>query len=587
MLWLTHRRLRSSNPAKRLEAVAALKSSPSQAATDALGEALSNWDDKALRLAAALALAKSSNRRSAIDHLVSALSLEGDASVCAVEADALYQLGWFEQVIPPDAPIVLLEKVRDFASGPAQSKGLQTLALVQDLERQATIKARDKLETQNLLRTEELRSHLEAGLEEKLDAINPRCVPVREIAEVGRVGSPIAIPWLVPYLIARDKNARDEARRALQAIDSNWARSPNLDAAVSLIAKRALWDSSLEPVLAELGVSVGEACMRLLSGDDYKIRAAALYKLAKVKDDRSIDAAMRALGDPIGNVIVAAIKTLRELKYEPAANPISGLLERCFLDPDSIPSEIGVYRGNDHTYYMQEESLRALRALGGEAALSAVMMGAEFESSRIRIDAVKASSELGPSSPEVLTLLGKLAKDSSEHIRGAVATALGGYRLPDAAFPVLEALLDDKEPFVRSAACHALTRFPEKHHFPDAAFPALQKLSDDKEPSVREAACEALIRFPDKSVPCLTNVLSKYVGSAVLALTCLVTILDRGATLVSTKDLLALVCLTNQQKLTQWFPNNDNCPSYKSEELDCSRLRQLARQELIKRGQAV
>ncbi|MGE3512566.1 MAG: HEAT repeat domain-containing protein, partial [Vicinamibacterales bacterium] len=469
MLWLTLRKLRSPNPRKRLEAVPELERSTSPRAIDALGEALLNRSDRDLRRAAALALAQASDRQRAAAHVVAALSVEADASVSAAEVDTLCKLGWLERVHqqpPEDATADLFDKIRQFSDGSVQSMATHAIATINERQRMAKLKAQKEREAreQELAerksrRLEELRAHLEQHQERNLNGHDHRTAPVREIAELGRLQSPIAIPWLVPYLAAQDNQVREESRRALQSIDSNWARLGGVDQGVPFVARRAVWDKTADAVLAEIGVPLADAMLHLLSDRDHHARTGAVRRLAELSDSRAPEAIMRALADPSGHVVEIAIRSLGQLKYRPAVEPISELLTRCFTSPDRIAKQEGVYCGDD-TLYVQRTALPALKALSDERAIPAVILSAERGYWEIQRSAIEVLIALKASKSDLLSVFSKLSTDDADVVRTSVASALGDAQFSsDVAVPLLERLLTDKHSSVRQAATRSIVTF--------------------------------------------------------------------------------------------------------------------------------
>jgi HEAT repeat protein len=162
-------------------------------------------------------------------------------------------------------------------------------------------------------------------------------------------------------------------------------------------------------------------------------------------------------------------------------------------------------------------------------------------------------------------------------VRRKAATALG--QLGDArVVEPLIAALTDADTDVRSAAVAALGQVGDAR----AVEPLIAALGDHSS-NVREFAAEELGKFADnRAAMPLFSLARSDKNSAKSARDALERLLERLAESIRKDDLLAIVTLNDVVGLYYY-----GCGDYAAVDtrvFDCSRIRQLARQELIRRG---
>ena len=179
--------------------------------------------------------------------------------------------------------------------------------------------------------------------------------------------------------------------------------------------------------------------IRSMLGDtDRDVRATALNTLVGLRVPDSMALTLSAIQDDEGFVRSIAAKLLGDLG-DPEQTGV--LVQRLLEDPDP---------------WVRKTAAESLVMLGGDAAAGALVEGLSDPMETVRLASVSGLRKLDPGRATA-ALARLLLEDPSWEVRVQAAGALGISRDPDA-LPVLEAVLDDDNEFVRSAAANAIRR---------------------------------------------------------------------------------------------------------------------------------
>lgn len=317
----------------------------------------------------------------------------------------------------------------------------------------------------------------------------------------------VAVPPLVPLLVAPDPQVRLTAARALGLLRDPSAAAPlrkALDdpdenvrvhaiealgfladvAAVPLLVNRLARESPLErfAVASALGV-IGDpravpALLALL--DDDFARSAAVEALARIPDDRSVSPLVSRLVDaePADVVeLVGALVALQE-RYLAVFGESENVAEivRRQASPELGPRLLHLLRDQPSPALLAVVGW--LRPPGAAAAVVRFLGRTE--------EGWKVAEALGRFGPEAVTLAIEALADDEPNVRRAACDLLGrlGSRR---ASPALIGRLDDPEPMVRARAAVALARVGDA----SALAPLLSHL-DDPDSRTRQALIEAI-----------------------------------------------------------------------------------------------
>jgi len=185
----------------------------------------------------------------------------------------------------------------------------------------------------------------------------------------------------------------------------------------------------------------------LLTDEDGDVRATALNALVTLDVPDAEALALASLGDADPFVRATAAKLTGDV-----GNPANAqrLVERLRDDGNPI---------------VRQRAAEALAELRGDVAVAGLAAGMDDVSQNVRLAAVRGIRMLDPGfAPQTLERL--LSSDPNWEIRVQAATALGASGDPLAA-PALEAALEDRNEFVRSAVANALRDLPEAIEEPD------------------------------------------------------------------------------------------------------------------------
>jgi HEAT repeat protein len=181
VLWWKLRRLKSRDPRVRIAAVKSLEMDPRPEAEQAIVEALRNWDDRALRFAAAEALSKRGGDN-AIRALVDFVKVESDAQLCGIACDSLITFEWHASVASfDDADILVLRKAAQFGNEATRVAAARAYEVATEMLQQRAEQRRKVEEARAAERArKEVSRVAEQVKKEVAAALNPRLSAERE-----------------------------------------------------------------------------------------------------------------------------------------------------------------------------------------------------------------------------------------------------------------------------------------------------------------------------------------------------------------------------------------------------------------------
>jgi HEAT repeat protein len=285
--------------------------------------------------------------------------------------------------------------------------------------------------------------------------------------------------------------------------------------------------------------------------------------IEKLEAKRDVQGLIKALGYRKSSAIrKAAARALGQIKDTRAVEPLIGALK-------------------DEDRDVQEAAVDVLGQIGDTRAvepLIAALKDGNWEV--VLLAAARALGKIGDAravEPLVVAL-----KDSGSDSRraAAAAVALGQIRDARAVEPLVAALKDEYR-HMRWAVAQALGQIGDAR----AVEPLVAALKDGIVRSMREAAAMALaeIEAGRAVTPLVMLTQDKHLASEIIHL--LHRILERAAADIAPEDLRTVIQLNNvvlQYKADECGNGADG--RYGEFGVDCSQVRQLARQELIRRG---
>jgi HEAT repeat protein len=214
-------------------------------------------------------------------------------------------------------------------------------------------------------------------------------------------------------------------------------------------------------------------------GGDVTGRVTSIYELKADPTEENVAKIRKLLADPDGDVRATALNALVTIDVDDAEQlALAGLEDE---DPfvrataAKLVGDVGVAANaarladrlrNDGNPIVRQRAAEALEVLGGEVAVVGLAEGMDDPMQNVRLASVRGIRRLDPGfAPRTLERL--LTSDPSWEIRVQAATALGASGDP-LATPVLQAALEDRNEFVRSAAANALREIPEVESEPEA-----------------------------------------------------------------------------------------------------------------------
>ena len=200
----------------------------------------------------------------------------------------------------------------------------------------------------------------------------------------------------------------------------------------------------------------------MLDDKDVQVRVATVQSIVDLKNKETLPALKKALADPVPEVSFAAAKALYALKDPDGEEALISVLSRELKTNSSFVNK------------QIRDSLRLLQT-PKPLMMFAIKTGAGFAPV--------------PGLGEGISSLQGILADPSMSGRAATALLLSGDKDPRVEAVLIDAL-QDKEPSVRAAACHALA-LRNKRELEKSLTPLL----DDKKAAVRLRASAAVLRM--------------------------------------------------------------------------------------------
>lgn len=413
---------------------------------------------------------------------------------------------------------------------------------------------------------------------------------LRAASFLEEVGDARAVERLILALADTRSKVGIAAASALDKIDTQWRTSAAARNAVPLfVGKLGEKDDEANGgarmgaarALGEIGDSDAiEPLLRALAGEE--VRVAAVHALDKV--DSNWKESLSGL--------------CARLAYENAARVLG-------TDPNwktsatvqNVVSQL-IIRIQDEDFEVRRASARALGEVGDERGVPYLIVALTDEAKDVRETAAGALRKTNPrweDSPTATSAVPKLI-DRLQHegwgVAPAAATILGELGDLRAVEPLTMVLAEGRLADTSSAVSVLESGFTDRRNSAaarDAIWSARQPKQGDSWPS--KAAIQTLAEIRDSPGIEPLVVLFAKVSRAESAVKALVRLLERRSSSVSDEQLRTTAGLPTLATKLRYYPNGvtDVCdnpvsPDELNNTLDTSRLRQLARQELVRRG---
>lgn len=357
----------------------------------------------------------------------------------------------------------------------------------------------------------------------------------KDNAQVGSTYRGEGVKFWARALSDRDASYRVEATRALLALADEATSA--IDPLIAVLADSdANVRAGAAQVLGEIGTPAAAAepaLEKLLKDKDAVVRVSAILSLGQVTGSPSADRMITALKDEnqrvrdhaaslivkMGQPAIASVKKmisdadvetrrrginiLGKIHHEDGLQPLLQALDdedRSIRDAailalgDFGPLAIQQIAGlsSDTSWRKRWGGVYALMLIATPEAAGPLVVALVDDDERIRIQAIEGLSRLGSDAIPALT---KAIKHENEDVRLAVVTALGGMGTA-ATIPILQVAVTDENPNVREMAVLALgaTESPD-------AIPALTIAIKSDDAKVRGDATSALVRLGAASIP--------------------------------------------------------------------------------------
>ncbi|HEX6791176.1 MAG TPA: HEAT repeat domain-containing protein [Candidatus Krumholzibacteria bacterium] len=292
------------------------------------------------------------------------------------------------------------------------------------------------------------------------------------IAEaLGKLGGDVAVAALLELLRDPAPVVRAEAALGL-------ARNKDAGAATALLL--LVYDP--DPVVARNAIYALEkqdplprsctAVLSCLDNTDPGIRAAAARTLGKLKCAAATDALVHCLDDRDIHVVVNAAAALGDIKAKSAVYELGRIIEA------------------HKSQHARAQAAMALEAMASEdlektAARDALSQGLLDPSTMVRIHSIRAMAHCLKANSEMY--IDQMRHDGSRLVRAEAIECYGHAGLENHAAELLEIVLDEKDPMMRVAAIHSLSKFKST-----STPPRLVPLLLDPDFTVAAAAAEYL-----------------------------------------------------------------------------------------------
>jgi HEAT repeat protein len=430
------------------------------------------------------------------------------------------------------------------------------------------------------------------SLDGLINALNDQSHDVGREAAVGlgNIGDPQAVKALVSAIPL----VGYEAVRSLDKINPDWPQSDYARAAVPYLID-ALQQKGQKPsvdshsIIQTLGkIKDARALDSLIEAlKEHKLTGSAAEALAEIGDPKSIHPLVLALELQIDQKKVAmALKTFGDAAFYPLVealnNRATGAAFALGVLADTRAIAYLAAALEDKDTYVPD----AVHSLGEMKAVEALVSALTHKDEWVRYKAAEALGKI--KDPLAVSPLCVAFNDKNPFVRREVATALGNIGTDDAINRLIYAL-DDNDESVRNCVARALgnTRSPEVI---EPLVAALRKYEGIEVVTTLgaigdERAIAALIDFAFKQSDLNRVVFDREKHTGYKAVESIERILERSASKSATGHLQVLSNL-NLHRYVEHYERNryDTTVSTKYMGPDCFRVREIARNELRRRG---
>jgi HEAT repeat protein len=351
---------------------------------------------------------------------------------------------------------------------------------------------------------------------------------VRVLAPLAKDREPAVRTWAIQQILRRDST--QAASDALEAFAADPVDAIRFDALRSLVRnERRDHAAALEAFLSSPDYSVrfdaaeallalrddraAELARTLLKNADAPLRRLGYFALADRNDREVADRAVRELADPDGRLGGAAAKYLRQMlaaQRDPAVVArLAAGLERLTGEPLELSFNLVVEHGDADVAPAvrslvlsgraprPDRALRALSEWAGEQAPAelAALLGSDPSLNDSVFTRLREARRRFPEAGrrELADAFQRLFSNPDRRVRRGALQAAGDLGLP---LEGLIALIDDREPSVRSAAASAARSLSLA-----GAAPRLRSRLDDDDPDVRVSAALSLLALSPAERP--------------------------------------------------------------------------------------
>jgi HEAT repeat protein len=402
---------------------------------------------------------------------------------------------------------------------------------------------------------------------------------------LGQLEDARAVELLIATLQDTDKRVRKTAAETLKRIGGESADT-------ILRVLDAVGKKDVPGCVREGGVAV-EPLIGALNDSDKGVRRTAAMALAQLGDARAVEPLIATLQDVDKHVSQNAVESLGQLGDARAVEPLIAIVEGSGVymckaaanalgqlgDARAVKPLIGALRDFD----VSQSAVKALVRLG-PASIEPLIAALKDPHNGVRERAAEALGQLGDAVEPLIATL----QDSDEHVRQNAVKALGQLGDARAVEPLVGALKDSCNG-VRQAAADALKRL--RWESADAVLRVIKAIDDeDVAGCVREGAVAInplIASLKDESVRLHERRgQGKLLGVENVSLMAL---LKTASTNFLTEQLQEVAALPGRITRSYGCIDYSGCPITRvtgSSGIDLSDLRQLARQELLRRQSA-
>ena len=223
------------------------------------------------------------------------------------------------------------------------------------------------------------------------------------------------------------------------------------------------------------------ALVQALRDADQRVRTNAVASLATFRDPAGVDLAAALLGDPVGNVVVAAIQAIASIGGQAAADQLAPLV-------DATDRPLGV----------RHAALTGLLTVAPDRGLEHLLAWLDAPDWLQRFHAIRG---LGRNARSATETLQGLVRDPDPRVAAAAVRVLAPLAdsMGSGSHVFLEGLAAH-DPALRGAAIAALSRSDQTAWF-DILMEAYGRAQADSVPVAALAAVDALARLEDHNVP--------------------------------------------------------------------------------------